>query len=116
MSYLPNNLIDKTALRMDLISARQEALADNITNMDTPGYVRRDIEFSQYLNIMNSPLETQLSHKLGPSGVIEARRQKLSPEDELAEMQKNSIMFSLAAKQMTATITQMKSAIRVGQG
>ena len=52
MSYLPTNLIDKTALRMDLISARQEALADNITNIDTPGYVRRDIEFSQYLNII----------------------------------------------------------------
>ena len=34
MSYLPTNLIDKTALRMDLISARQEALADNIANMD----------------------------------------------------------------------------------
>ena len=116
MSIIPTQLMKSPQRMLDLISARQEALADNITNMDTPGYVRRDIEFSQYLNTMNSPLETQLSHKLGPSGVIEANQKKLSPEDELAEMQKNSLMYALATKQITNTITQMKTAIRVGQG
>lgn len=115
MSYTPVNGIDKTNMIMDLISARQEALSGNIANMDTPGYVRKDIEFSQYLNTMNSPLETQLSKKLGPSGVIQARSEKLSTEDELAEMQKNSLLYGLAAKQMTSVISQLKTAINVGK-
>ena len=58
---------------LDLLSARQEALSSNLANMDTPNYVRKDIEFSQYLNAGGSLLETKLSQKLGPSGVIAAK-------------------------------------------
>ena len=41
MSYLPTNLIDKTALRLDLISARQEALAEE------PIYQRYRVQINQ---------------------------------------------------------------------
>ena len=83
--------------------------------MDTPNYVRRDIEFSQYLNTINSPLETKLSQKLGPSGVIGPREEQLSAADELAMMQQNSVLYAVAARQMTATITEIKTAINVGK-
>ena len=115
MSYTPANGIDKINMMMDLISARQEALSSNIANTDTPGYVRKDVDFSQYLNTMNSPLETKLSQKLGPSGVIQERQEKRSTADELAEMQKNSMLYALAAKKMTSLITQLKTAINVGK-
>ena len=114
MSYLPNNPIQKTQLLMDLIANRQEAIADNIANMDTPNYVRKDVEFSQYLNTMNGSLETKLSQKLGPSGVIEARGENLSVSDELAIAQKNAILYNVAARQMSSVITEMKTVINVG--
>lgn len=114
MSYLPKDPIQKAQLMLDLISNRQEAIAGNIANMDTPNYVRKDIEFSQYLNTMNGSMETELSKKLGPSGVIEAREQTLSVTDELAIAQKNSMLYGVAARQMTSTITKMKSVINVG--
>ena len=56
----------KVTLMMDLITQRQRALGSNLANIDTPGYVRRDVNFGDYLNSMNSPLETKLSEKLGP--------------------------------------------------
>lgn len=115
MTYTPVGSINKTNLRLDLISARQEALSSNLANVDTPGYVRKDVEFSQYLNSMNSPLETQLSQKLGPSGVIKEKNEQLSPEDELALMQENSIMYALAIKEMTSAITQVRTVINVGK-
>ncbi len=114
MSYLPNNPIQKAQLMLDLIASRQEAIAGNVANMDTPNYVRKDVEFSQYLNTMNSSLETRLSQKLGPSGVIEAREKTLSIEDELAIAQKNSMIYSVAAKQLSSVVTEMKTAINVG--
>lgn len=114
MSYLPKGPIEKAHLMLDLIANRQEAISGNIANMDTPNYVRKDVEFSQYINTMNSPLETRLSQKLGPSGVIEAREQTLSVTDELAIMQKNSMLYGVAAKRLTSAITQMKSVINVG--
>ena len=114
MSYLPKDPIQKSQLMLDLIANRQEAISGNIANMDTPNYVRKDIEFSQYLNTMNGSLETRLSQKLGPSGVIEAKQQTLSVMDELAIMQKNSMLYGVAAKHLTSIITEMKTAINVG--
>ncbi len=109
------NPIDKTNVILDLISSRQEALSGNLANIDTPGFVRRDIDFSQYINSMNSPLETQLSQKLGPSGVISELQTKTTPEDELAMMQKNSILYAMATRRMSSTITEMRTVLNVGK-
>ncbi len=114
MSYLPKDPIQKAQLMLDLISNRQEAIAGNVANMDTPNYVRKDVEFSQYLNTMNGSLETKLSQKLGPSGVIQPREETLSVTDELAIAQKNSMLYGVAAKHLTEIITEMKTAINVG--
>ena len=108
--------MDKTTLMLDLISQRQRALGANIANVDTPGYVRKDIDFSQYLGTMNSPLETKLSTALGPSGVIEDRRnQEIDIAEELSEIQKNSLMYTMATRRMSNIITQMKTVINVGK-
>ena len=114
MSYLPDSPIQKAQLMLDLIANRQEAIAGNIANMDTPNYVRKDVEFFQYLNTMNGSLETKLSQKLGPSGVMEPREQTLSVTDELAIAQKNSMLYSVAARQMTSVVNEMKTVINVG--
>lgn len=71
--FTPNSSIGKVELMMDLISQRQVALGSNIANIHTPGYVRRDIDFQEYLGSMDSPLETKLSQRLGPSAIIETK-------------------------------------------
>ena len=96
MPYIPKDHISKTHMYLDLLSARQEALSSNLANMDTPNYVR------------------QLSQKLGPSGVIAAKEETLSPVDELVLMQQNSILYSVASRRMSSIITEMKNAINVG--
>ncbi len=116
MTYTSLDAMGKTSLMLDLISQRQRALGTNVANMDTPGYVRKDINFSQYLGSMNSPLETKLSTALGPSGVIEDRRnQEIDIAEELAELQKNSLMYTVATRRMSSIITEMKTVINVGK-
>ena len=116
MTFTSLDSMGKTSLMLDLISQRQRALGSNVANVDTPGYVRRDIDFSQYLGSMNSPIETKLSTALGPSGVIEDRREKeIDIAEELAEMQKNSLMYSMASRRMSNIITQMRTVINVGK-
>jgi flagellar basal-body rod protein FlgB len=106
----------KVELMLDLVSQRQRALGSNVANVDTPGYVRRDIDFSQYLGSMNSPLETKLSTKLGPSGILEEReKQEIDIAEELAEMQKNSLLYTMATRRMSNIITQMKTVVNVGK-
>ena len=116
MSFANLDSLGKTSLMMDLISQRQRALGTNVANVDTPGYVRRDIDFSQYLGTMNSPLETKLSTKLGPSGILEEReKSEIDIAEELAEMQKNSLLYTMATRRMSNIITQMKTVVNVGK-
>ena len=116
MTFTALDSMGKTSLMLDLISQRQRALGANVANVDTPGYVRKDIDFSQYLGTMNSPIETKLSTALGPSGVIEDRREKeIDIAEELAELQKNSLMYTMATRRMSNIITEMKTVINVGK-
>ena len=116
MSYTGIDSFSNASLMMDLVSQRQRALGSNVANVDTPGYVRRDIDFAQYLGSMNSPLETKLSTKLGPSGILEEReRQEIDIAEELTEMQKNSILYTMATRRMSNVINQMKTVINVGK-
>ena len=114
--YSSLDSMGKVSLMMDLISQRQRALGSNLANVDTPGYVRRDISFGEYLSSMNSPLETKLSEKLGPSGVIEERKfEEIDPANELMELQQNSLLYTMATRRMSNIITQMKTVINVGK-
>ena len=116
MTFTALDSMGKTGLMLDLISQRQRALGSNVANVDTPGYVRRDIDFSQYLGSMNSPLETKLSEKLGPSGVIDERKyEEIDPANELMELQQNSILYTMATRRMSNIITEMKTVINVGK-
>ena len=116
MTFTSLDSIGKTNIMLDLISQKQRALGSNIANVDTPGYVRRDIDFSQYLGSMNSPLETKLSTELGPSGVIEDRRkQDVDIAQELTEMQKNALLYTMATRRMSNIITEMRTVINVGK-
>ena len=116
MSFTSLDALGKTSLMMDLISQKQRALGSNVANVDTPGYVRRDIDFSAYLGTMNSPLETKLSTKLGPSGILEEKeRREIDIAEELTEMQKNALLYTMATRRMSNIITQMKTVVNVGK-
>lgn len=103
-------------LMLDLIAQRQRAIGSNLANIDTPNYVRKDIDFGTYLGTMNSPLETKLSTILGPSGVIEDRvNEKIDVANELNAMQQNSLLYTMATRRMSSIITEMKTVINVGK-
>ncbi|HIS83241.1 hypothetical protein KID03_05085 [bacterium] len=114
--FTPLDHMGKVGLMMDLITQRQVALGSNLANMDTPGYVRRDVDFSEYLGSMNSPLETKLSERLGASAVISQRTyEEIRPDKELMELQQNALLYTMATRRMSNIITEMKTVINVGK-
>lgn len=113
--YTPKDPMVKVNLMMDLVTQRQRALSMNLANIDTPDYVRKDITFDQYLGTMNNPLETELSIKLGPSGLVEEQGVGVDPTYELAEMQKMNILYSVVTRRMSNMITEMRTVINVGK-
>ena len=113
--YTPKDPVIKTNLILFFISQRQRALSINLANMDTSYYVRKDISFDQYLGTMNNPLETELSIKLGPSGLVEEQDVGVDPAYEIAEMQKMSILYAVASRKMSSIINEMRTAAGVGR-
>ena len=114
--YSPLTNMGRVELMLDLVSQRQVALGSNLANVHTPGYVRRDINFGEYLSSLNSPLETKLSQKLGPSAIIEEHfQEQIRPDKELLELQNNSLLYSMATRRMSTIITEMKTVINVGK-
>ena len=45
--YTSLDSFGKVTLMMDLIAQRQKALGSNLANVDTPGYIRQDLDFGQ---------------------------------------------------------------------
>jgi flagellar basal body rod protein FlgB len=115
MSFNANDKIDSTNLILDVIAKRQEAIGANITNVNTPGYVRQDINFEQYIGNLNSPLETTLSKRLGPSAMVKTEGGEVNPAQELILMQKNALFYTLAVRRVTSVIQELKAIAQLGR-
>ena len=116
MGLLPLNMMNNSKNLLDLISMRQEALSDNIANMHTIGYKRRDVDFSQYLKEgASSSLENKIVDKFGTSPLASSSScaQNLTTEEELGLMQQNYVLFNIATKELKSTVTQIKTALNV---
>lgn len=100
---------------LDLLSSKQELIAENLANVHTPGYKRRDMNFSQYLAGHNNKLETALSEKLGASPFNVTEGGEVNTADELMDMQKVQVFYSVAARQMTSVIQQLKQVTQAGK-
>ena len=98
-----------------MITKKQKAISANITNMNTPGYVRQDIDFGQFLGPAESPLETKLSQKLGPAPLANEKEGEVNPATELIDMSKNAMYYTLATKRVTTTIQELKQIAQIGR-
>jgi flagellar basal-body rod protein FlgB len=115
MSYSIDGLA-QTGRLLDIIAAKQNAIGDNLANIDTPGYVRKDVDFGKYIGEMGGPLETKLTEKLGASVITtQTEAQEIDPAQELMQLQKNAILYTMATRRMSNIITEMKTVISVGK-
>ena len=117
MGIVPTHLLNQPQKMLSVISQRQEALSDNIANMHTEGYRRKDVDFSQYLNNgTSSNLEVRMIEKYGPSPISSMNsgsQETMSTEDELALMQQNYLLYNVAVRHLSSTITEIKTALNV---
>ncbi len=116
MGLVPTYLLNNPQKMLTMISQRQECLSDNIANMHTKGYRRKDVDFSQYLNNgISSRLESNLVEKYGPSPISSSTYggENISTEEELAKMQENYLLYNVAVRHLSSTITEIKTALNV---
>lgn len=74
---------------------RQEALANNIANAETPGYARKDIDFQAELSKI---LDSTVDGGTYESKITENPAEKVQVEKEIGEIAKNTMFYDSIAK------------------
>ncbi|TDT69143.1 flagellar basal-body rod protein FlgB [Hypnocyclicus thermotrophus] len=118
---------------LDAYNKRAEAIANNIANVNTPNYKRKDIEFEKYLNTAlgeNKSLEgvtTNSKHikintlnikEIKPLEVVEKNtimrndKNNVDIEKEKVEQAKNNIRYQTAITRISQDFTLLKSVIK----
>jgi flagellar basal-body rod protein FlgB len=114
----PNYLAAKKQL--DAIALRQEAIASNIANLETPGYRRLDVtpSFNAELERACATRDSQQIAALKPKLVVDPSAVAVSPdgntvnlESELLEMNKNSLANTLEAQLISGSFVKLRMAI-----
>lgn len=110
-------------------AVRQEVLADNVANADTPGFKRREVRFGQELRRAQKllPLATSdprhMSPKRGPESVQVVRELTSGREDgnnvdiefELASLAENGLWQQAMARQLSARFDIWRTVITEGR-
>lgn len=116
VSFNPVDSFSRTSQVLGLVARRQKLLTENIANVDTPNYVRQDIDFATVLGNANGPLETRLSKEMGTSAIVDQDAGVgVNVADELIGMQQNSLIYTMATRRMSNVISMMKTALNVGR-
>ena len=97
----------------------QKASADNIANVNTPGYKPKHYKFETFLGVDNSVMDTPLSSRMGASQLPDMLSTEgdgtVNLQNELMDMQKNLMYFNMVSKRLSTVINNIKTASNVGR-
>ncbi len=113
----PNSQMALLARLMDATSLRNEVIAHNIANVNTPGHQNLQVEFEEALTRALSsggtgPSSVTPRVVAGGGGTPRADGNNVDIDVEIGRMQKNSLLFELYAQIMAVQIAQYRSAIQ----
>lgn len=114
----PNYVGSKKLL--DVTALRQEAIASNLANLETPNYRRLDVAASfqtEFQRAMSSGDAAQLAGvqaklEADPEAIASTRDgNSVQLETELAELQKNSLEHTLGTQLVSGALLRLRLAI-----
>ena len=106
--------------QLDAIALRQDAIASNIANLETPGYKRIDVAtaFNSELERACAARDPRQIASLKPQLAVDSNAVAVSPdgntvnlESELLEMNKNSLANTLQTQLITTDFYRLRMAI-----
>jgi flagellar basal-body rod protein FlgB len=114
-----NNIVDLLDAGIQAESLRQKAIANNIANIETPGYRRADVKFEQLLaKAFNSvgrvdlnEIEPELHQPM--QSPVKSNGNDVSLEAEVGEMVKNSLRHKTYIRLLSRKLRQIELAIDV---
>jgi len=126
-NQLPNRLLEKM---LDKAALEQRVIASNVANVSTPGYQRLGVSFDEELKKALRPslqhlARTDSRHFPDPDAILSTQPKTVLVDDgfwngvnnvnidqEMVDLAKNQLDFSIAAKITNLRGAQLRTAIR----
>lgn len=93
---------------LDVTARRQQALASNIANLDTPGYKGQDVTFAQELDGATSTKVIALEGKEKENG------NNVDLEKNMTQLNKNGLQYLMLVQYMNQKIKTLRASINEG--
>jgi flagellar basal-body rod protein FlgB len=98
---------------MDLLGKRQQLVAANIANADTPGYTTKDIDFQfEFMSQMEGGAPNVID---APGLPVKNDGNNVNMERESRLLAENAVRFSIASSLLRDQIKSVRSAINEGK-
>jgi flagellar basal-body rod protein FlgB len=103
---------------MDSCAERQRVIAGNLANVNTPGYIRRDVRFQQALTEAIKSNDPEQLAQAEPkvvedrSGSFRENGNNVSTEKEMGIMAENGLLYGLAAQVISRKYAGIHKAIQ----
>jgi flagellar basal-body rod protein FlgB len=115
MSVKPSQL-DLVARLLDVTSMRHRVIAQNVANVNTPGYRRLEVSFEQalarQLEAGFDEIPDLKAKVVEASGGIERHDgNNVDVDAEMGRLQKNTLLFSVYSQVLALKMSAMRSAI-----
>jgi len=110
---------------LNLTARRQQALASNIANIDTPGYKSLDVPFQQELSMSLRMAATEPSHMIQPAltaasafvesgGEIKPNGNNVDLDRQMTELTKNGLQYITLVQYLNQKLRTLRSSINEG--
>ena len=119
MNLVETPLMHTLSRALDLTSARQNLVSQNVANIDTPGYKARDIDFRQEFSALSADEQLPESAPVvrEVSGLIERPDgNNVSLDRESLLMAQNQLAFQVDVQLLRDEFNRLQLAINGGSG
>ena len=113
------------AKSLDAVGVRHRVLADNIANVETPGFRRSDVSFEEQLRAalgegdsqtaMRRVKATEPQVQLDEASPVGPNGNNVSIDKEMAELTKNDLRYQVLVQLLSLKGSMIKSAINEGK-
>ncbi|MDZ8117277.1 flagellar basal body rod protein FlgB [Pontiella agarivorans] len=111
-----NETVEILGKLMDATALRQKVLSNNLANANTPGYIRKDVEFSAALaDALDDGVDD--IRKVQPEVIsdtdapLDSRGNSVSLQKEMGEIAQNALLYDFAAEMTGQKFNLLRKAI-----
>ncbi len=120
MDALFGKTLDMLAAVLDVRSERHKIISSNIANLDTPGYLPKDLTFRETLQgvtdngkganmvVTNA---RHLSERSAAEGEVVVSGDKVDIDDQMAKMVENQLMYNFSVDLMARKFRGLKNVL-----